>query len=356
MDLPFFKRHADRRDQILAIDLGARTTKAVHIQRRSDRLALVDYTIMDAPMYENGFSADVLTEHLKGMQRAMDNGRPRQVTVALGVNDSLFRQVEMPLLPMADLRLMLKYNSKTYLQQDLPDFVFDCYYNLSSAAKSGEVPRPGAGAKQKVMLGGARKAFIDELQLAVRNAGMQAEEVFPGIVGPVNAFELAEPEAFAQEVVALVDVGFKNSTITILDCGEIKLNRVVNIGGDRFTTGLSEGMSISYLEAENIKIGMPSEVQQSLESAVSTLARELAASITYYEHQQDKTVGQIFISGGSARGELILQALQADLIVPCKSWNPARTLQMELPPVKLSELEQAAPQLAVAVGAAAAAL
>ena len=39
-------------------------------------------------------------------------------------------------------------------------------------------------------------------------------------------------------------------------------------------------------------------------------------------------------------------------MVPCKSWNPARFLQLALPPEKMGEIEQVAPQLAVAIGAA----
>jgi len=60
----------------------------------------------------------------------------------------------------------------------------------------------------------------------------------------------------------------------------------------------------------------------------------------------------VFISGGSARNEIIVQALQTELMVPCKSWNPARSLQLDLPPEKMGEVEQVAPQLAEAIGAA----
>jgi len=138
--------------------------------------------------------------------------------------------------------------------------------------------------------------------------------------------------------------------ITILDRGEIKLNRVVAIGGDRLTSGLAEALNISYVEAENIKIGMPTEVQPNLESILSPLGRELRASIDFFEHQNDKSVSQVYISGGSARSDLIMQALQAELMVGCKTWNPAAFLQLD--PQKASELEQVTPQLTVALGAA----
>ena len=51
----------------------------------------------------------------------------------------------------------------------------------------------------------------------------------------------------------------------------------------------------------------------------------------------------------------MIQALQEELMVPCKTWNPVKTLQMALDPQQTGEIEQVAPQLAVAIGAAASA-
>ncbi len=355
MGLPFINSQAKKRDQIIAIDLGGQTTKAVHLQRRGERFSLADYAILDAPIFEKNISADLLADHLKNVTKALGNPHAKQVTLAIGVTETMFRQVELPLMPVADMRQMLKFNTKNYLQQDLPDHVYDCWVlGLAGLAKTADGARPSPlSQKQRVIVGGAKKQLIDQLQAAIRGAGLVPDHIVPGMIGPSNAFEMSEPEIFAKEVVGLVDIGFKNSTITILDAGEIMLNRVVNIGGDKLTNGLAEALSISYVEAEGIKLGMPSEVQQNLESLLNPLGRELRASIDFFEHQKDRTVTQVFISGGSARNELIIQTLQNELMVPCKSWNPARFLELALAPEKMGEVEQIAPQLTVAIGAAA---
>jgi type IV pilus assembly protein PilM len=353
MELPFVTNRPKKRDCIVSIDLGGRSTKAVQLQRKGERFALANYAILDAPISDKALSIEMLAEHLKNVGRMLGNGKAKPVTLAIGVTESLFRQIEVPLMPVNDLRMMLKFNSKTYLQQELADHVFDCCYVLPSAA--GGAKAPVATQKQRIMVGAARKQTVDDLVAAVKLAGMIPDQVVPGLIGPVNAFELAEPEAFAKETLALVDLGFKNSFITILDCGEIKLNRVVGIGGDRLSAGLAETMSISYVEAENIKIGMPTEVQPNLEALLSPLGRELRASVDFFEHQNDKTVSQVFVSGGSARSDLILESLQAELMVPCKTWNAAKFLQVGLEPQKAGELEQVTPQLTVAIGAGASA-
>jgi len=177
----------------------------------------------------------------------------------------------------------------------------------------------------------------------------------PALIAPINAFEMAMPAVFAKEVVALVDIGFKNSTICLLQQGDLILSRVVGIGGDRLTEGLAEAMRISYAEAEGIKIGMPHEVLPSLEPLVRPLGRELRALIDFFEHQQDRQVGQVYVCGGTARSDCILQILQAELMVDCKRWNPVAKLQLALPPEQVAEVEHVMPQLAVAVGCAVAA-
>ena len=91
-------------------------------------------------------------------------------------------------------------------------------------------------------------------------------------------------------------------------------------------------------------------------SLLTPLGRELRASIDFFEHQQDKPVTQVFVSGGAARSPFIIESLQSELMVPCRSWNPVSFLQPALPPQQLGELEQVAPQLAVATGGAMAAL
>jgi len=355
MGLPFISNHASKRDQVAAIDLGARTTKAVHLQRHGDKFSLVSYAVVDSPIFEKSITPDLLADHIKNVARVL-GGKHRQVTLALGVNEAIFRQVEAPLVPVPDLRLMMKFNSKTYLQQELPDFVFDCQFGaFNLGGKNGEAPRPvSSSQKQKVMVGGARKQLLDDVQAAFKLAGLSTDHVVPGAVGPINAFELAEPEAFSKDVVALVELGFKNSTITILDAGEIMLNRVVAIGGDRVTHGLAESLGISYQEAENIKLGMPGEVASELEPLIHPLGRELRASIDYFENHHDKAVAKVFLSGASSRSDLIVQALQAEMMVACELWSPTKNLELALPSDKQADFELTAPQLTVAIGAAAA--
>lgn len=356
MALPFSDSAAKKRDQIVAIDLGGRTTKAVYLQRRNESFVLSRFALLDAPIYEKSISVEMLSEHLKAVSQALE-ARGRLTSVAVGVSEALMRHVEMPRMPAEDMRQVLKMNAKNYLQQDLPNHVFDCFVIPPRPnAASPEPGKPAAGPqKQKVLVAGAKRQVVDDFVIAIKSAGLVPDYIIPGLLGPVNAFEMAMPEIFSREVVALVDLGFKNSSIAILAEGELVLSRVVNLGGDRLTSGLAESMGISYAEAEGIKVGMVNEVQPALESLLTPLGRELRASIDFFEHQLDRPVSQVYVNGGSARSEFILQSLQNEMMVECKPWNPTTFLQLELPPHQAAEIEQVAPQLTVALGAAMAA-
>jgi type IV pilus assembly protein PilM len=343
-----------KRSHMMAVDLGSRTTKAVLLERRGEILALTRYALLDAPIYEKKMSPEMLADHLRQVSEALGN-TTKSLTLTVGLDDVIVRQVELPQIPMDEMRLVLKNNAKNYLQQDLPNHIFDCYVfppKAPAGSKPAEASKPAGMPKLKVLVAAAKQQLVGDFQAAAKSAGLTLDCLAPGLISPVNAFELAMAKEFADEVVALVDIGFKHSSICVLDHGELALTRVVNIGGDKLTAGLAEVMNISYAEADGIKVGMAPEVQSTLETQVSPLGRELRASLDFFEHQQDRPVTQIFVSGGSARSGMILQMLHTEMLADCKAWNPTGFLQLALPGQQAVEIEQVGSQLAVAVGAA----
>jgi Tfp pilus assembly PilM family ATPase len=146
---------------------------------------------------------------------------------------------------------------------------------------------------------------------------------------------------------------------------------MVSIGGDKLTAGMAEAMNITYADAEGVKLGiMPKdkpfepdgeaaaiELQiTALDAQVKPLGRELRASLDFFEHQQDRAVSQIYVSGAAAKSKMFLEMLQVEMIAECKTWNPAAFLQMALPGQQAVELEHVGPQMSVAIGAALVAL
>lgn len=351
MPLPFFSGFEKKRDQVMVIDLGAKVTKAAHLSKKGNDVVLNSFALVDAPAFDKGLNIGPLADHLKAVTQLL-NSRLKPVSLALGVDSSLLRHADMPMVTTHDMRQMLKFSSKNYLQQDLSDCVFDVHIMAprQETAAKGDAPKSGS-PKMRVLVGAAKKQIIADLQESADQAGLVADQIVPSFLGPPNAFERSQPEVFAKEVVALVDVGYKNTTICILYNGELTLSRVVAFGSGKITQGISEALGMSLEEAEGAKITMPPEVESVVQALLSPLGRELRASIDFHDHQRDRAVSQVFFSGGASRNAQIVQALQVELMVPCQTWNPTSFMTMNLPPQMLGEIESVAPQLTVAVGA-----
>ena len=350
MTFPFLNG-GGKREQVFAIDLGSRTTKAVLLDRQTEGFTLSRFTVQDAPIYDKALPHGLLTEHLSAIVTAMQP-KTRQVTIAIGASDSVLRATELPLMPLHEMRQMLKFNAKNYLQQDLRDYIFDCYIVPPQGKPQGEPMKTGV-VKYKVWVGGIRRELLLTIEASVKGAGLIPANVTLSLLGPVNALEFSQPDVFAKEAVALVDLGFKTSSISILADGELCLSRSMELGGDRLTAGLAEAMNITYAEAEGIKVGMPQEVESHLQPLVAPLGRELRASIDFFEHQREKTVNKILIYGGPARSEYLLQLLQTEMGVTCKAWFPTQGLKLSLSPQQMTEVEQVSSILTNAIGSAA---
>jgi type IV pilus assembly protein PilM len=352
LSLPFFgKSGRKKRAQMIAVDLGSRTTKAVLLERRGEVLALTRYAILDAPIFEKNMSPELLGEHLRAVATALGNPT-KYITLAIGLENAIVRQVEMPQIPLEEMRQVLKMNHKNYLQQDLPQHVFDCYIIPPRLDKNPDGPRPNGVPKLKVLAAATKQKMVADFMQAASAAGLSAEGLVPGLIGPINHYEQAMPEIFQKETVALVDIGFKHTSVCVLSQGDLALNRMVNLGGDSLTAGLAHALNISYAEADGIKVGMAPEVESALQMHVAPLGREIRASLDFFEHQEDRPVSQVYVSGGSARSEMIMQMLHSELLLECKTWNPTGFLQLALPGQQAVEIEHIGSQLTAAVGAA----
>lgn len=328
-------------NQIIAIDLGTRSTKAVCLQKDGETLSLVSYTIQDRPKREQ------LSKHLETVTQALDT-KSKDVVLAVSASDSVICHAEMPVISTSEMRKMVKLSPKLFFQEDLAHHSFDCFvlHQGGSTKPEGKQIR-----KAKTLVVAIKNQLLQNLQKAADSAGLKIEAVTASQTGAANCFVVSK-EASQDKVVALVDIGFSHSTISLLVNGEITLTRVVNIGADKFTSGLAEAMNITYSVAEGLKQIMPEKVNSQLKTLVSPLCHELSNSIHFFEQQQDKKVSEVYVSGGSARSAFIIEILQTELMLPCKSWDPTSSLKVKLPPAQSTAIKQEAPQLTVAIGAA----
>jgi type IV pilus assembly protein PilM len=342
-----FGRRTSKRDELVAIDLGSRVTKAVLLQRRGTEIFLLNYALLELEEGERAPSREVLAEHLRKVVRLLGT-TARRTTLNLGSAKTLLTHLDLPAASPADLRRMIRLSPKNYLQRDITDHVFDCHVS-GPREEIGTDHVPRIRRKAKVLVGGAREADVVELTSAARDAGLQVDRVTLSQVAIANAFQ-ARPEDKG-EVVALLDIGYATTTINIMMAGELVFTRVITFGAERFSDVLTQSPKLRSAEMGDSDGPAPDEMQTRLQRAILLLAREVDASIGFFVSQHESTVSRILVSGGSARSQFILQTLEAELGLPCESWGPTAGVKIELAEPRRQEFEYEAPQLLVAAGA-----
>ena len=343
--MPLLNNPLRRRDEIVAIDLGHRITKAVHLRRKGTTYQLQNYALLDAPIYEKAPAVESLSDHLLAAWRTL-NVATRHVVLVVGTGNCMLCHAELPVASISDLRRMVKLSPKTYLQQELPDHFFDCYAQTDPTQDSAARSR----RKARVLVGGAKARFVEMLKEAARQAGLIVEQITPGQVGLVNAFKML-PQDSHGEVVALLDIGFNQSTINIVMRGDLALTRVVNIGAERFVQAMAQPHAKDTHDP-HVDVPMTEVMQSKLQNLFVLLGKEVDASIGFFVNNQEVTVNQVYVSGGSARSQFMVQALESELALPCETWNPTKSLVLDLPAKQMKEIDYDATQLSAAIGAA----
>jgi len=281
---------------------------------------------------------------------------------AIAVSDpaSLLRIIEQPNTPIDLLRNALRLNGLAVLNQECKDFVLDVARVLnrnasvkSTSGSSGNVAVQSSVVTQtKYLVGGMLRPAVKQISAAISKTRLTADILQLAPICSFNAFELAYPETFANEGFLLLDMGHLQSTMLIGSKGELVLVRSIDYGGKALMQALTaEGAleaDAAWLMIQQGDEGMAEICRNSL----SRLATEVRNSIGFFEGQREESINRIFVSGGLARAEAVLQTLSDELGLACEIWDPLETCELALPAAKRQALPNEFVSLNVACGVA----
>jgi type IV pilus assembly protein PilM len=349
---------ARRGNSVIGIDLGKHSFKGVLLQRKSDsRFVLTGFATREVP--EQISTTEELSQQIKLLLREI-GGSTKNCAVAASDPNALLRIIEQPNTPVDLLRSALRLNGLAVLNQECKDFVLDIASVAATNANghsangaSGGVAGPtGVMLKTKYLVGGLLRSVVKQISEAVNKTRLSADILQLAPVCSFNAFELAYPDTFAKEAFLLLDMGHLQSTVLIGNKRELVLVRSIDYGGKSLTQALTADGAVdakaAKLMIEQADAGMAEICRESL----GRLAMEVRNSIGFFEGQHEESINRIFVSGGLARAEIILQTLSDELGLPCEIWDPLETCEVALPAAKRQELPNQFVSLNAACGAA----
>ena len=342
-------------DSVIGIDLGKHAFKSVLLQRKGDqRFVLTNYASRNVP--GEFASADELAHQVRLLLKEM-GGTAKNCAVAASDPHVLLRIIEQPTTPVELLRSALRLNGLAVLNQETKDFVLDCApvsaVTLTPVTPDGAptsaAPAPG---KTRYLVGGLLRPAVKQISEAMTKTKRITTFLQLAPVCSFNAFEFAHPEVFAREAFLLLDMGHEQSTVLIGNKSELVLIRSIGYGGRIFGEELTPDGALDPAAARVLvqegDAGMAEVCRQSL----LQLATEVRNSIGFFEGHSEESINRIFVSGGLAKTEMILQILSDELSLPCEVWDPLENCEMALPAAKRQALAHEFFSLNVACGAA----
>ena len=347
----FRRSKQPKRELALGIDLGSSQIKAAVLRRHRERLELVECSVRPLPAglakssKEPGFAAEIqqLVDGLKTSER--------RAFVTMSCSSAMVCQTEFPPVPLAEIKSALKLNSSGYLRRDFSSYYLDVF----ELQKGNEAAKGKEAAKTKVLVCGANKEEVDTYRDALIAAKIRPEVIELAAVSVINAFQVSSPTV-KDEVVVLIDIGARMTSINFLLDGMPLITRIMHFGGSQLSDYISQILLLQPHEAEEEKRRMSEPIQKLVKIAISPLAREIRSSLDFFERQNERHVRQIFACGGSACSPEMLTVLGEAVGAPIECWNPVQSLDVSQLNGEKEQVLALGPTLAAAVGVAAARL
>lgn len=223
----------------------------------------------------------------------------REVTIGVGSESVVVREIELPEMPMSQLRSSLPFQVPDMLPMSIDESVLDFFPTGSSQ-----------GANTALLRGimvASPKALVLKNILAVDGAGLTTVGV------DINAFALLRAQLtgeLASRVVAFVDIGARMTNVIICQAGQPRIVRTLSAGGQDATEAIASAMRMDVNEAESVKFTMglgnaPSRelvpAQEAIMATTRTLVEAVRNTFVYYSsNNHGEAIERVILTGGGA--------------------------------------------------------
>jgi len=261
------------------------------------------------------------------------------------------KKISLPTMTREELEESIRWEAEQYIPFDINEVNLD-FQIIEGGDQEGQMD---------VLLVAAKKDLIDDYVHVITDAGLRPVVIDVAAFAVENAFE-GNYDARSDEVVALVNVGSQTVNINILAKGAPAFTRDISTGGNAFTEEIQKALSVSWEEAERIKIGggareesqdvVPHEVEQAVRGVTDTVIGEISRSLDFFAATAaDSRIAKVMVSGGGSRVSGFESAFQGKTNLPVARLNPLGRV-VSTRKIDADLLEEWGPSLAVAVGLA----
>lgn len=288
---------------LVGLDIGTSKVRAAEVSRGRGRPTIVRYAEAPLPVgaVRDGevVNHDIVVEALRHVRTA---GKFVNRDVVLGVGNQrvMVRSLELPWMPMNQLRSTLPFQVGDMLPVAVEDAVLDYY------PTGGYQDEKSQRTVQGLLVAATRDTIGPNIA-AAETAGWRPMQL------DLNAFALTRALSLLgiqDRCVALVDIGAKTTNVVVLDHGVPRLVRVLASGGQDTTDAIAAELKIPLGDAEALKreVGLGFQVPEQYRAAsdivshvTGGLIESIRSTFTYYaQNNPGAAPDLVLLTGGGS--------------------------------------------------------
>lgn len=308
--------------KVLGLDIGTNSIKVAELDVKGNKATLNGFAMGLTPA-DSLSAGDVVDPVSLGaaVRSVLDELNSKRKMVALGLwgTSVIIKKISVPQMEESLLAEQIKWEAEQYIPFDINEVNLE-YKVLKGVSHNQET--------MELLLVAARQESVLRYAEVVINSGYECEILDVGGFALANCFEM-NYGVLKGQIVALFNIGASVTNFIVIDNGELVFCRDIPVGGSTYTMELQKALGISPAEAEAMKLSIgrgepaPEEAAGVMNGTHEIIQEELSGAVEFFMNTtQSSQIAQCYITGGAAKSQGILQALQQGLKIPCEQFDP----------------------------------
>ncbi|MDP2653141.1 MAG: type IV pilus assembly protein PilM [Candidatus Omnitrophota bacterium] len=288
------------------LDIGTYAVKVVRLRRSVKDLSLetrVYREILRSPDPKGSIPEETLTAQCLADIWQQEKIKDKKVRVVVSDPGIYIRHIHIPRLAPNELAKAARWQAEKYIPFSIEDASVD--YQIIDERSPQD---PG---QMEVAIVAVEKKTIDKYLRVLKAARLTPTviDIPPFAVAKAVLQDLSPKETSG---VAVIDIGHRTTSVTILKRNSLRLARSFEIGGHHMTQSIVEGMGLDRAEAESMKreLGVepfaagqtvPDKYAAAIHPVLSELVKQIERGLAYSEREEmTEGIAKVLLCGGGA--------------------------------------------------------
>ena len=335
----------------LGIDIGSSSIKIIELSKSGKRIKLENYVEAEASQrrpfltYEETMAVLSSRDIAQTLQFILNQTKIKTKKAIFTLPDysTFFTWFDLPTMSKEEIPEAVKYEARQHIPFPLAEVTLD-WQIIKGGDKEGKIRILLVVVPNEVINQYSKIATLSQLNCQVLEA---------------ETFAFARSSVREKDkTIALVDIGAKTTTCSIIDNGILKRSYSFDTSGEELTEVIANTLNLDYQKAEELKKKcgfstsplLPAKnLREILLPVIDLMLNEIKKILENFYQAETKAVQKIILGGGSAfmlgLREYFQDNLKKEVEIAAPFFN------IFYPPILEKTLKKIGPSYAIAVGA-----